>query len=104
MIKRETRNQMALNSSSRRTEPLSPAEKARHMHHRRILPQYWCTACAKLSSMLTLEQATKILAPTSLTNAQMKQTVIQTIPKGHELSTSTGERLLCINSLFMRIS
>jgi hypothetical protein len=101
MINRETTNQLALNSASKRTEPLSVAETARRPAPRRLLPQYWCTACAKLSWMVTLEEATRILALPSPTKAPSKQSLIQTIPKGHELKTSTGERLLCINSLFI---
>jgi hypothetical protein len=99
MIKHQTATQLALHSASKPTEPLSLADKARLTQHRRLLPLFWCTACAKLSSMLTLEEASKILALTSRSTDPAGQSLIRVLSKGHETKISTGETLFCIHPL-----
>jgi hypothetical protein len=99
MINHQTATQPALNSASKPTAPLSLADKARLAQHRRLLPLFWCTACAKLSSMLTLEEALKILALTPCSTDPAGQSLVRALSKGHEMKISTGETLFCIHPL-----
>jgi hypothetical protein len=99
MIKHQTATQRALNSASKPTKPLSLADKARLTEHRRLLPLFWCSACANLSSMLTIEEASKILALNSRSADPASQSLVRALSKGHEMKISTGETLFCIQPL-----
>jgi hypothetical protein len=99
MIERDTATQPALNSSMKITKQLTIFEQARLTTPRRSLPQYWCTACAKLSSMVTLDKAREILVLQSPSNDRMNRSMIRALSKGHEMKISTGETLYCVNSL-----
>jgi hypothetical protein len=98
-MERKITASMAMNSSTKITEPLTISEKAMLTQPFCNLPQYWCTACAKLSWMVTLKEADDILRLNSRSNYRMNQSQVRALSQGHKMKTSTGETLLCIKAL-----
>src|SRR5689334_22112388 len=98
-MEREIVAATAMNSSTKITTPLTTSEKAMFTQSPRILPLYWCTACAELSLMVTLDMAEEILRLNSRSNPRTNQSQDQALYQGHKMNTSTGETLLCIKAL-----
>jgi hypothetical protein len=67
----------------------------------RVMPQLWCTACAELRWMLTLEEAKRLVStPSRQSRRTDDEKYVQTIAEGHVLKMSSGTVLVCLHALF----
>jgi hypothetical protein len=66
----------------------------------RVMPQFWCTACAKLRWMVSLEEAKHLLStPNYHSQKTNDEHYVQTITRGHQMETSSGAILVCLHAL-----
>jgi hypothetical protein len=67
----------------------------------RVMPQLWCTACAKLSWMVTLEEANQLISGQSCQSHKTeKEHDIQAVTQGHQMKLSSGVLVVCLHALF----
>jgi hypothetical protein len=67
----------------------------------RVMPQLWCRACARLSWMVTLEEANQLLTKHSChSHRSDEQEDVQILPQRHQMKLSSGTLMICLHSLF----
>jgi hypothetical protein len=76
------------------TAKLNSAQQKQIARRCRTLEPIWCTACAKLVKMVTIEGATAVVK-------EVPQTVCQRVGNQtlHCIKTQTGSLFVCFNSL-----
>jgi hypothetical protein len=90
---------MMMSSTTKTTMRLGPPLVAPQTT--RVMPQLWCTGCAKLRWMLTLEEARHLVsAPARQSYTTDDDIYIRRIAEGHVTKMSSGRMLVCLHALF----
>lgn len=67
----------------------------------RVMPQLWCTACAKLTWMVTLEEANQLISGQPCHSHKTdEEQYVQAVTKGHQMKLSSGTLVVCLHALF----